>query len=412
MKSSGTLFLLLAVAGSVQAAWEAVNTGLGSLDVRALVAVDNVLMVGTAAGIYRSENGTSWADASGNIANQDIRDLRRGDSSLMLWAATEAGAYFTLDQQTYTACATSGAGTGPVNYYWFGSFSGSESTWALGTEGSGILHSTELDGPWIAANTGLSGAALNVNDLSGYRDDELDYLAIATDGGVFISTDSLASWQGLNDNLGGDQLVANRLVTLGALVMVATDGGLLATPDYGTTWYPLVTGSAILNLALYPMSALGLATGDGLYMAQDLFTYGAVDMTGTSGGPFTCVAMTATHVYIGSRGGGVFREEIGQLTGLEERPLAGPREFRLLGNHPNPFNPDTRISFALGRPGSVRLLVHDLLGREVAVRDMGYRTAGVHDTTLDGRMLPSGTYLYSLEVDDQLRDTRRLSVIK
>ncbi|MFW5973165.1 MAG: T9SS type A sorting domain-containing protein [Bacteroidota bacterium] len=78
-----------------------------------------------------------------------------------------------------------------------------------------------------------------------------------------------------------------------------------------------------------------------------------------------------------------------------------PDAFRLLQNYPNPFNPSTNITFELRRPMDVRLSVFDLLGREVAVLTDGPRAAGPHTLRFDAEDLPSGVYVYRLEVDGQ-----------
>ena len=58
---------------------------------------------------------------------------------------------------------------------------------------------------------------------------------------------------------------------------------------------------------------------------------------------------------------------------------------RLLPNAPNPFNPSTRLRFALERGGTVALAVYDARGR--LVRDFGPRAyaAGEHAVVWDGR---------------------------
>ena len=71
-------------------------------------------------------------------------------------------------------------------------------------------------------------------------------------------------------------------------------------------------------------------------------------------------------------------------------------------NFPNPFNPQTVISFDLARPGNVRLDVFDLGGRLVDTLVDGDLAAGTHDLIWRardrwGRPVSSGTYVYRLE---------------
>lgn len=68
----------------------------------------------------------------------------------------------------------------------------------------------------------------------------------------------------------------------------------------------------------------------------------------------------------------------------------------LYQNYPNPFNPVTTLSFHLPQPVSVRLTVHDILGREISVLLDGMLPEGGHHTSWDGSGLPSGTYLLRL----------------
>jgi type IX secretion system substrate protein len=74
-----------------------------------------------------------------------------------------------------------------------------------------------------------------------------------------------------------------------------------------------------------------------------------------------------------------------------------PDAFELVGNYPNPFNPQTMIQFAAPESGYVRLAVYDILGREVQLLLSGTIESGMHEVLFDASNLPSGTYLYRLE---------------
>jgi hypothetical protein len=74
-----------------------------------------------------------------------------------------------------------------------------------------------------------------------------------------------------------------------------------------------------------------------------------------------------------------------------------PSEIALEAAYPNPFNPTTTIGFALPEASEVRLVVYDVLGREVARLVDGRVEAGRHRMRFEAGSLPSGTYLYRLE---------------
>ena len=79
-----------------------------------------------------------------------------------------------------------------------------------------------------------------------------------------------------------------------------------------------------------------------------------------------------------------------------------PAAFRLLGNAPNPFNPETTVRFTAEREGPVRLAVFDPAGRLTAILLDEKVGAGAHAVRWDGRdgagrPAASGVYLIRLE---------------
>ncbi len=88
-----------------------------------------------------------------------------------------------------------------------------------------------------------------------------------------------------------------------------------------------------------------------------------------------------------------------------------PTEFALHGNYPNPFNPSTSIGFDLPASSNVRLIVFDLLGREVVQLVDGEMPAGKHAVTWLAGGVPSGLYLYRIDADD-FSKTRQMVLLK
>jgi photosystem II stability/assembly factor-like uncharacterized protein/fibronectin type 3 domain-containing protein/sugar lactone lactonase YvrE len=80
-----------------------------------------------------------------------------------------------------------------------------------------------------------------------------------------------------------------------------------------------------------------------------------------------------------------------------------PKDFQLLANYPNPFNPETMIRYTVadrGRPLAVSLKVYDMLGREVAALVDNEQPAGYYEVSFNGAALSSGAYFYRLQVTD------------
>jgi len=67
------------------------------------------------------------------------------------------------------------------------------------------------------------------------------------------------------------------------------------------------------------------------------------------------------------------------------QPVPEAPAVRLLPNHPNPFNPMTKIPFQIGRPGRVSLRVYNVSGALVRTLVDGPSLAGRFEATWDGR---------------------------
>jgi len=66
-------------------------------------------------------------------------------------------------------------------------------------------------------------------------------------------------------------------------------------------------------------------------------------------------------------------------------------------NYPNPFNSRTTITYTIGSQQNVRLVVLDILGKEVTVLVEGTRENGKHAVGWNATNFASGIYFYRLE---------------
>jgi len=88
-----------------------------------------------------------------------------------------------------------------------------------------------------------------------------------------------------------------------------------------------------------------------------------------------------------------------------------PEAYSLSQNYPNPFNSTSNLKFEIANLGNVKIVVYDIMGREVETLVNDMLQPGTYETTFDGSMLNSGVYFYRL-VTDGFTETKRMLLIK
>jgi endonuclease I len=94
-------------------------------------------------------------------------------------------------------------------------------------------------------------------------------------------------------------------------------------------------------------------------------------------------------------------------------------DYKLNQNFPNPFNPETVISWQLPVSGYVTLKIYDILGREVATLINEFQQAGIHKTKflpsqngqVQNYQLSSGIYFYQIRAGEYL-NTKKMILMK
>ena len=93
-----------------------------------------------------------------------------------------------------------------------------------------------------------------------------------------------------------------------------------------------------------------------------------------------------------------------------------PEAPALLENYPNPFNPITRIRFALPQAGPAKLDIYNAAGQWICTLVEGEVASGYHEVMWDARNasgfnMASGTYFAVLKAGD-LRQTRPMTLVR
>jgi aminopeptidase N len=97
--------------------------------------------------------------------------------------------------------------------------------------------------------------------------------------------------------------------------------------------------------------------------------------------------------------------------GIDENGTTTPDKFQLHQNEPNPFNPVTNIDYDIPQNSHVKLVVYDLLGKEVKTLVNENKTAGKYTVSFNGMNLPSGVYLYRIETDN-FKQVKKMMMVK
>ncbi len=124
-----------------------------------------------------------------------------------------------------------------------------------------------------------------------------------------------------------------------------------------------------------------------------------------------------------------------EATGVDENGGVVPATFALRQNYPNPFNPTTTIVYTIGGVvalsgahfsgdfpersrgvegrayTNVRLVVYDILGREIAVLLNERKAPGSYSVEFDGSKIASGIYFYRLTAG-ALNLTRKMVLMR
>lgn len=115
--------------------------------------------------------------------------------------------------------------------------------------------------------------------------------------------------------------------------------------------------------------------------------------------------------------GGIYAEHTGRngrvgiITSVHNEH-ALPTSFKLLQNYPNPFNPSTSIRFILPERSRIKLILYDILGRNVATLIDKDMQPGIHTFIYKPHVLSSGTYYITMYSDRSPPQTKKILLMR
>ncbi|MBN8584473.1 MAG: T9SS type A sorting domain-containing protein [Ignavibacteria bacterium] len=223
--------------------------------------------------------------------------------------------------------------------------------------------------------------------------------------GTYRTTDAGVSWVKM-DNIGfGDIYFFNKLVGIRA------SGEFYKTTNGGINWF--VTSSLAGGKLSFVTDSIGWAgnnfnnitkttTGGNTWFYQSSPIFNNLSISAVE----TLKAWAGGNGLVHTTDGG------GPPVGIEPVGTEIPSEYKLFQNYPNPFNPVTNIGFRIAGFGLVTLKIFDITGKEITTLINEELRAGEYKTDWNASGFSSGVYFYSLTVEGQIIDTKKMLMIK
>lgn len=265
---------------------------------------------------------------------------------------------------------------------------------------SGYMHFSDLNNGW--ANTDIYiGPPFYQYYIRVYR---------TTNGGTNFSVVYESSGNNVNEGIiyFYNPLLGFRVLSIGTVYLYRSISG-------GTSWTTVCTLSS--GREIYNFCFVNANTG--WFVGNNSMIYkttnsGAnwIQQIPPISGSFLSVNFLDTNIGWIAAGNSLLKTSSGGVPiGIQPVSTEIPNQFYLSQNYPNPFNPTTKIKFALPKNSSAKLIIYDLLGREIEILVNEKLNAGTHEADWLADKFTSGVYFYKLTTEDYT-ETKKMLLIK
>ncbi|MCX6157274.1 MAG: T9SS type A sorting domain-containing protein [Ignavibacteriae bacterium] len=430
---------------------------LTGINAKALYVLDSIVYAGTVfSGVYKStDNGMSWTQTpliyiDVNSFTSEGGKLYAGTSGSGVYYTTNNGANWTQTSfNTNTIISfskygssifagTSGSGVyltkdGGLNWTQVNDGMGNQGVGALCTYGNYIIAGTGGNGFWrryilefapirgdanLDSTVNVLDVTSDVNYILGNPPVPFSVLAADVNTDLVINVLDVVGTVNIilhpgnkmfahnkeqNDNSGSASLyiqnnnlkLQNTIPVAGIQYKLSGAGAqnVVFTPSSELTNYQVAAGSASENsktFVVFTMSDTSLNSG--------IHTLGT--FTGLNNG------ITINEIFIADGNGN------GILTSNEETGNTEiPKDYTLNQNYPNPFNSTSKLKFAIANLGYTKIVIYDVMGRELQTLVNKTLKPGKYDISIDGSNLSSGVYFYKL-TSGSYSATKKMIVLK
>jgi hypothetical protein len=280
--------------------------------------------------------------------------------------------------------------------------------------------STDNGSNWLPINNGLpfgfGYTCILVKDSNLY--------AGQTTKGVYKSTNNGSSWFAINNGIPSD---VSCLEVCGSNIFAGIGPSVYRSSNNGINWISVSNGLPGQNFIL-SFGVIGSNVFTGFYQSGIYLTtnYGSSWFAVNDGLPSLssvyCITVLGNYIFCGIGGGGVWKRSLSELIGIHSITSHITDKFILSQNYPNPFNPATKIrfdipSFVKSQTSNVKLMIYDILGREVITLVNQQLQPGTYEVTWDASNYPSCVYFYRLFAGDpstslRVTESKKMILIK
>jgi hypothetical protein len=419
--------------------WTSSSTGLMATSGFALVTDSTNVYAATQGGVFRKTvGGTNWTSVNSGNENFSTFSLMKNGGNL--YSGTGLGIYRSTDNgSTWTGVAL---GNPFLPVYALSSIG---TRLAAGTY-AGMMTSTNGGTVWTWTADSLT--SINIVSFGANTYGSSPAYFAGTQNGAFISTSGGTSWSTINNgfppytNVLSYLTIRDTTLSTKAVVLAGTPTGVYRSSDNGTSWSLSSSGfpSTYTSVSMFQLVQSGsinnifAATSYGVYRSTDKGVNWVSVNTGLPTSGALSLLVVGTNLFAGMASRGVWGRPLSEVfTDIAPQDNRIPVSFLLEQNYPNPFNPTTRIAYEIPpRAGSglqgagsersagsgwsvagsqVRLVIYDVLGRQVAVLVDGVQSPGRHEVDFNAGKLASGIYVYRLTAGS-FAASRKMTILR
>lgn len=404
MKSHRILWGLMCILPSPSAFTQWVQVaGFTARYISAFAVVDTDLIAGsTGGGVFLStDRGSTWGPIDSGLTTPVVYAFAESGTSLL--AATDSGVFVSTNRGGKWTSVNNGLTTN-----WVISLAASGPNLFAGTVNSGVFLSTNNGASWVANNDGITQGTIFAFEVAG-----TSIYAGAERGNIFRRKFADSNWTSANTGLVSLASV-DAFAVSGTYIFAGTGGSsasfwagdVFRSTDSGTTW--MTADSGFTNTFLNSFDAFAIS-GDNLFVG---ISTGGVYLSTNNGASWTgendsltainvsALAVSGEYLFAGTWGSTVWRRPLSDMvTSANSLSYDLPSHFALYQNYPNPFNPSTTIYYQVPVNSKVKIVVYDVLGREVKTLVDEVKEVGYHSVTFEAIRVASGTYICRMIAD-------------